>query len=169
MNYIFQVYPTFLFLKIDKSLYLKIINIINLFKNRRIMKMRKFVQNKLWRDKALEMLQATGSIIQTKELDDAQFAAQLRVKLLEEALEVQTATTQEELMSEIGDVLEVLDTIMRLHNLSSQDIATMQQAKRELRGGFNDRIFVTVVEHVEGSFGANYCLQDPEKYPEILD
>lgn len=133
------------------------------------MQRRKFLQNKLWRDKAQQMLETTGSVIHIKELNDQQFAAELRVKLLEEALEVQSAQTDVELMSEIGDVLEVLETIIRLHNLSAQDIAIMQQEKRELRGGFNDRIFVTVVEHVLDSFGEKYCLKDPLKYPEILE
>jgi len=133
------------------------------------MKKRKFAQNKLWRDKAFKMLEGTDSVIHTQELDDDQFTQQLRVKLLEEALEVQTAVTQEELMSEIGDVLEVLDTIVRLHNLSPQDITTMQQQKKELRGGFDARIFVTFVEHIPGSLGEQNCLNDPLKYPEILE
>lgn len=131
------------------------------------MQRRKFLQNKLWRDKALVMLEGTGSIIHTKELDDQQFAVELRVKLLEETLEVQTAVTQEELMSEIGDIFDVLDAIIKLHKLSLQDIMDMQQQKKELRGGFDDRIFVTVVEHAPGSFGERSCLNDPVKYPEI--
>ncbi len=133
------------------------------------MQRRKFLQNKLWRDKAHAMLESTGSIIHTKELNDQEFDQQLRIKLLEESLEVQAAVSKEELMSEIGDVLEVLDTIMRLHQLSPQDIAIMQQEKRELRGGFNDRIFVTIVEHIPNSFGENACLNDPLKYPEIVE
>jgi predicted house-cleaning noncanonical NTP pyrophosphatase (MazG superfamily) len=133
------------------------------------MQRRKFLQNKLWRDKAHFMLQDTGSIIHTKKLDDEQFAQELRVKLLEETLEVQAATTDKELQEEIADVFEVLDTIMRLHNISQQEVRSIQQAKRELRGGLNDRIFVTVVEHLPGSFGEQYCLKDSLKYPEILD
>ena len=134
-----------------------------------MMKMRKFVQNKLWRDKAHAMLKDFRSIIHVNKLSDDEFMKQLRVKLLEEALEVQAASTQEELMAEVGDVFEVLDAIMKFHNLSEQLIKEMQAAKRELRGGFDDRIFVTHVEHVDGTFGANYCLQNPEKYPEILE
>ena len=133
------------------------------------MQRRKFLQNKLWRDKAHVMLQATGSIIHVKELDDQEFTQELRVKLLEETLEVQAAQTDKDLKEEIADVFEVLDTIMRLHNISLQEVLDIQHKKRELRGGLHNRIFVTIVEHLPGSFGEQYCLKDPVKYPEIFE
>ena len=132
------------------------------------MQRRKFLQNKLWRDKAHLMLQTTGSIIHVKELDDQEFTQELRVKLLEETLEVQAAQTDKDLKEEIADVFEVLDTIMRLHNISLQEVLDIQKVKRELRGGLQDRIFVTVVEHLPGSLGEQNCLKDSLKYPEII-
>ncbi len=49
---------------------------------------------------------------------------------------------------------------------SHEEIVTLQTKKREDRGGFADRRFVTLAEHPRGSMGEQYCLAQPEKYPE---
>lgn len=46
---------------------------------------RAFLQNKLWRDRAVELMEQTGSVIYYKRLDDGEFEEQLRLKMLEEA------------------------------------------------------------------------------------
>ena len=45
------------------------------------MKFRTFKQNKLWRDKAVEHMEKTGSKIFWERLDDHAFATELKVKL----------------------------------------------------------------------------------------
>lgn len=131
------------------------------------MKMRKFLQNKLWRDKAPHMMNVRGSIIHIKKLTDAEFDRELRVKLLEEASEVIVAKSREELMGELADVSEVIDAICALHAISKEEIQTIQTQKCNERGGFMERQYVTIAEHPEGSYGVEYCLAQPEKYPEI--
>ena len=102
-------------------------------------------------------------------LDDEQYNHQLGLKLMEEADEVHRATTKEDLISEIGDVLEVLDAIIKLHDLSRDEIIADQTAKREERGGLYERQFVTMTESIPGTFLDEYCSKDPDKYKEILD
>lgn len=131
------------------------------------MKRRSFLQNKLWRDKAVDLLEEMGSIIHWRSLDDADYDEQLRVKLVEEALEVQKATSLHELKQELADVLEVLDAICEIHGISWEEAREVQSQKRRSRGGFKDRKFVTVASHLADSFGERYCLADPGKYPEI--
>lgn len=46
------------------------------------MKRRAFLQNKLWRDKAVEIMEAMGSIIHVRRLSDAEYDDQLKQKLL---------------------------------------------------------------------------------------
>lgn len=133
------------------------------------MKMRKFLQNKLWRDKAPGMMEAIGSVIHVKNLTDAEYDVQLRTKLLEEAEEVQAAKSQDELMSEIADVYEVIDSLIKFHNIDKEAISVIQAQKREKRGGFEQRKYVTIAEHTEGGFGEAYCLADPLKYPEVTE
>lgn len=132
--------------------------------------MRAFRSNKLWRDKANDILEEChGSIIHWRRLDDKEFDKELRLKLLEEASEVKVAHSKVELIDELADVFEVIDSLCKLHALSKEEIVASQKAKVEKRGGFAGRKYVTIAEHQEGSFGEKYCLADPEKYPEVSD
>ena len=131
-------------------------------------KMRKFVQNKLWRDKANEILEKHhGSIVHWRRLDDKEFNEQLKLKLLEESDEVKLAKNKDELISELADVFEVIDSLCKLNNISKEEIIAAQKAKVEKRGSFEGRKYVTIAEHLENSFGEKYCLADPTKYPGI--
>ena len=131
------------------------------------MKRRAFLQNKLWRDKAVDLMNALKSIIHWQRLTDAEYDYQLRQKLLEESKEVCAANSKQELMHELADVLEIIESISSANEISLEDVRAIQFLKREERGGFEGRKFVTIAEHVEGGFGEKYCLADPEKYPEI--
>lgn len=133
------------------------------------MKMRKFLNNKLWRDKEQESTEQMGSIVHVKNLTDAEYDAALRSKLIEEIAEVQAAKSREELMSEIADVYELIDSLLKLHTFDKEAILAIQAHKREKRGGYEQRIFVTIAEHPEGGYGEAYCLASPLKYPEILE
>lgn len=131
-------------------------------------KMRTFKQEKLWRDKLPELMHKQGSIIHIKELNNIEFDHELRIKLLEEAEEVKAAQTTDELIQELADLYEVIDTLTHLHGVTKEAIFAAQEKKRNDRGGFARRTYVTVAEHPEGTFGETYCLADPEKYPEVL-
>jgi predicted house-cleaning noncanonical NTP pyrophosphatase (MazG superfamily) len=132
------------------------------------MKMRVFYQNKLWRDKAVILLQNQGSIMHWRYLDDAEFDRQLRHKLVEEASEVVAAQDRNELVSELADVLDIIEAIQKLHGISDDEIKAAREEKFTERGGFSGRMFVEKAEHPEGSFGEAYCRAQPEKYPEIV-
>ena len=132
-------------------------------------KMRKFIHNKLWRDKGPVRMEATGSIVHVTILDDEQYVQQLGLKLKEEADEVHTAKNKEDLMNEIADVFEVLDAIMKHHDFSRDEILEIQKAKRDERGGLFERKFVTMTESIPGSFLDEYCSQDPEKYKQVIE
>jgi|GEM_PF-472855 len=132
-------------------------------------KRRKFLQNKLWRDKAAQQLEKQdGAIINRVVLDDVEYIQQLGLKLIEESNEVYLAETKEELTSEIGDVLEVIDCIIKIHGLSKDDIYAQQKQKRHDRGSFYSKEFVFSAEYLPGSFGEWYSLKD-SKYVEISD
>ncbi|MCA9770059.1 nucleoside triphosphate pyrophosphohydrolase [Candidatus Dependentiae bacterium] len=131
------------------------------------MKMRSFLQNKLWRDKLPAKKEKMGSVIHIQQLTDNEFDQQLKIKLLEESTEVQATSSQKELIEEMADVLEVIDALCALHNITKEDIINAQTNKREERGGFFERKFVTVADHPVGSCGEQYCLAQPKKYPEV--
>ncbi len=131
------------------------------------MKMRRFKQNKLWRDNAPVMMEKHGSVIHFKQLSDQEFDHELRSKLLEEADEVKAASSNKMLIEELADLYEVIDSLIALHKIDKDQILRAQEQKRDERGGFMGRAYITVADHPEGSFGVEYCLAAPEKYPEI--
>lgn len=133
------------------------------------MKLRAFKQNKLWRDKAIDMLEAQGSVIHWQRLDDHEFMQELKTKLLEEAHEVADALDTKGVQQELADVLEVVKAVCVAIGCSYEDIVALQEKKKHERGGFDGRRFVTVAEHPEGSLGEKYCLNDPHKYPEVVE
>ncbi len=132
------------------------------------MTMRVFKQQKMWRDKMVATRESEGSKFQRRRLDDREFDEQLRIKLIEEADEVRCASSRTELIEELADVLEVIDALCGVHGLTHQEIAEVKAKKHALRGGFDERIFVEIVEHPVGSHGEKYCLANAEKYPEII-
>ncbi|MGE0206687.1 MAG: hypothetical protein AB7R69_02445 [Candidatus Babeliales bacterium] len=131
--------------------------------------MRKFIQNKLWRDKAPALMEQMGSIIHCTLLDDKEYDKQLREKLIEEIQEVVAAKNQKELTEELADIFEVIDALCALHGINKSEILKAQEEKKQKRGGFYERKFVTIAEHPEGSFGERYCLAQPEKYPVVKE
>lgn len=144
------------------------------------LKRKKYLLNKLWRDKAATQMEEIGETIHRKVLTDEEYSHQLSLKLLEEATEVIIATQalaqcspgekcNEDLTGEVGDVLEVLDCIIALHGLSRDQIEAIRDKKREERGSYLEREFVTLVEAIPGGYLHNYYLKSPDRHPELID
>ena len=131
------------------------------------MKMRKFALNKLWRDKTPANMENDGAIVHVTYLNDKEYAKELGLKLIEEAHEVHTAQSDDELLSELADILEVVDCIIKFHKLSLTDVKIRQEEKRDDRGSFLERKFVTIAEYKQGSKAEAYALNDIARHPEI--
>jgi len=131
------------------------------------MNFRTFKQNKLVRDKIVEIMESRGSKLYSYTLSDQDFHKQLKLKLIEEALEVQKSTNEHDLLEELADVLEIVHTLSQLHNISAQQLEAAQIKKRTEKGGYNNRLFLTFAEHPKDSPQERYCLADSQKYPEV--
>ena len=68
--------------------------------------------------------------------DQETYRAMLKSKLMEEAGEVIGANTRTSMQEEIGDLLEVIDALIKTYGLNTADIASTKDAKRERSGGF---------------------------------
>lgn len=132
------------------------------------MKMRTFLQNKLWRDKMVDMCERNGSRIIWRRLNDAEYDCELRIKLCEEAAEISATASRNELIGELSDLFEVIDALCSMHGISRNEIMAAQQKKNTERGGFSRRMFVETATHLEGTPMVDYCLAQPEKYPEVI-
>ena len=95
------------------------------------------------------------------------FSKALRLKLLEEVNEVLLAEKKHELQEEIADVLTVIEELVKLHKIPMDVMLEIKNSKKEQRGGFEKRYFVSDVEFLEGSFGDLYCKKQPDKYEKI--
>jgi predicted house-cleaning noncanonical NTP pyrophosphatase (MazG superfamily) len=131
------------------------------------MNFRTFKQNKLVRDKITEIMESKGSKLYAYKLNDQDFLKQLKLKLIEEASEVNRAQTEQEILEELADVLEIIHTLAKFHNISLENLEKAQENKRMLKGGYQERIFVTFAEHPKDSLQERYCLSDSDKYPEV--
>jgi predicted house-cleaning noncanonical NTP pyrophosphatase (MazG superfamily) len=100
---------------------------------------------KLVRDQIPDIIAAAGSQPSTRVLDHASYRSALRSKLLEEAREAEAAP-DDQLASELADVLEVLRALAKAHDMEWEDIEVQAKRKRAERGGFDRRIFL---EHVD--------------------
>jgi len=103
------------------------------------------VYNKLVRDLIPDIIAANGSQPSTRVLDDAGYRGALRSKLVEEAREAEAAS-DEQLVSELADVLEVVRALAQAHGMKWDDIELQATRKRVERGGFDCRIFLEYVD-----------------------
>lgn len=95
--------------------------------------------NKLVRDRIPEVIRAAGRECGTRVLDEGEYLAALRAKLVEEAQEAAEADV-EALVGELGDVLELADALMAAAGIDADAVREAQAQKRAERGGFAERI-----------------------------
>ena len=94
-------------------------------------------QGKLVRDKIPQIIIAGGKTPVTRILDTEEYLEELDRKLNEEVAEYQADKSIEEM----ADVLEVLFAICEARGYSVEELMEVRNAKREKRGGFEQRIF----------------------------
>lgn len=120
---------------------------------------------KLVRDRIPDLISELGNTVTVETLDHSTHIAELKKKLKEEACEVGSAKSREELIEEIADVKEVLDALVRKLSIHSQEIEDVKKKKSIKNGGFERGLFLKTVEAPIGSEIAERLLQQPLKYP----
>lgn len=98
--------------------------------------------NKLVRDKVPEIMRADGEEPKTRTLSEDEYRKLVRLKLLEEAGETRVAASRDELVKELGDVMEVLEAIAVAEGVSWQDVLDLKSKRRVERGGFGGRVYL---------------------------
>ncbi len=99
--------------------------------------MEKIFYNKLIRDKIPDVIKDRGSEFETRELSDAEFEKELLKKVSEEAQEVSSAGTREDIVREIFQLVN-----KELKQISVNDIETARKAMFDKKGGFKKRLFL---------------------------
>lgn len=102
---------------------------------------------KLVRDRIPEIIEAKEHVkVRTRVLDTVEFCHELRWKLLEEVREACAARDRNELLLELADLQEVIDTLLKEYNFLRTDLLREQDKKRAERGGFEKRLFIIGTE-----------------------
>ncbi len=133
------------------------------------MTIRRFLTNKLIRNKGAENLLAEGVKSKITVLsDNDMFLEAITQKMIEELEEVFSSESQEELLEEIADFEEVFAEFKKLVQISDEDVAKARADKNSKKGNFSERIFSEYIDIPETSTRAlTYVQGKPDKYPEL--
>ena len=101
--------------------------------------------NKLVRDRIPEIIEGNGEEPITIILNDEEYRSELIKKLNEEYDEVVNASG-EDIIEELADMLEVMESIAKLQNKTLDNIIIEKEKKKNKRGGFSKKIFLEGVK-----------------------
>lgn len=104
--------------------------------------------NKLVRDRIPEIIHKSGLKYQTVTLSEGEYQQALRNKLMEESQEVATAN-KANLATEIADLLEVVDALLKSYDISCHKVILEQDKKRAIKGDFENKIMLLWAEKKE--------------------
>ncbi|MFK7967848.1 MAG: nucleoside triphosphate pyrophosphohydrolase [Rickettsiaceae bacterium] len=108
--------------------------------------MKKYQFNKLIRSKLPERMSVEGVNVVGRNLNSEEFTQELKNKLVEEAIEVQDTNSRDSLVKELADVMEVIESIISVHNITKEEVEKEQIIKRETNGQFLPANFVDYIE-----------------------
>jgi len=129
--------------------------------------MRKFKFDKLVRDKIVDGIKEAGNIPHYKKLSNKAFVEELKKKILEEALEIPKTKDKAELVEELADLKEIIDSLLKSLAVSKKEIQIIQKEKNKKRGAFKKQLYIDFVEVADDSEWVAYYLKNPDKYPQI--
>ena len=94
---------------------------------------------KLVRDRIPEIIRQNGIQCQVLTLTEVEYRQALRQKLMEEAQEAAEAS-EANLVTELADLYEVIDTLMKVYGIDRELVLAEQEKRCSDRGGFEKRI-----------------------------
>ena len=103
----------------------------------------RYIYNKLVRDKIPENIEKDiGKTCKYRVLNDEEYLLELNKKVIEEANEF----IENNSIEELGDLLEVLNAIMKVKDYKMDEVNTIMKEKQEKRGAFNNKIYLEYVD-----------------------
>lgn len=107
------------------------------------------IYNKLIRDRIPEIIEKDGNTADIIILSEESFKQAIKEKLIEEATEVLNADNRDEVLSELADLQEVMDTIKQMYNINTLEVNTIQAVKALQRGKFEKKLYLKSVKEKE--------------------
>lgn len=99
------------------------------------------VYNKLVRDNIPDIIKSTGETAHIRTLGDSEYVTELERKFQEEVDEYLESRD----ITELADVLEVIEALAKAQGKSLDDVMEIKKAKCAKNGAFNDKIFLMEV------------------------
>ncbi len=103
--------------------------------------------HKLVRDRIPGIIAQDGHAYAIETLAETEYRQALVAKLLEEAQELGAAFTAEAFVTELADVLEVIDALLKTKGIDRETVLAVQKERRQQRGSFEQRIKLLWVEY----------------------
>lgn len=128
--------------------------------------MRKFMFQKLIRDKILTSMLDHKCDPKYHKLSPKDYLSELKNKLIEESSEINLDNI-DDLVEELADLVEVIEAMLKEVGSTKFDLAKWRKIKKEKFGLFNDKIYVESVEVPDDYPWIKHYLKDPGRYPEI--
>ena len=104
------------------------------------------ISNKLVRDGIPSIISLDNKKYTMNVLEPAQHELEIKRKLDEELKEYQKASSNEEAVEELADLLELIHAVLPLHNSTIEELEQVRLAKRDKRGGFDKGYYLIEVE-----------------------
>lgn len=130
---------------------------------------KRFKIDKLIRDNLPEVMRKLGIRVHEQIMDEKEYIKSLKDKLLEEVHEIIAAAPGEDLLEELADGIEVIQSLAEANGFSLEQVEECRRKKRQLKGGFNQKIFCQYIDIDENNEAINEYIDSPEKYPEITE
>ncbi len=129
----------------------------------------RFKVDKLIRDKLPGILQLSGINVFARVMTQEEYLKYLKKKIIEEAQEVASTLSDESLLEELADVLEVIYALATAKGLPMGEIEAYRQRKKADKGGFANRFYSPVMEIPEGHPKLSDYRSRPFEYPEVKE
>ena len=101
--------------------------------------------NKLVRDKVPSLVTKDGGSYSLKLLSSLEHQHEITKKMYEELNEYNTATSKEEAIEELVDIVELIYAAVKLHDLSLEQFEEIRLNKKKKKGGFEKGIYLNSI------------------------
>ena len=103
----------------------------------------RYTYNKLVRDRIPEEInKEPGKKCKYRILNDEEYLRELNKKIIEEANEF----VEENSIEELGDLMEVIKTIMNIKGYNIEEVNKVMRDKENRKGAFNNKIYLEYVD-----------------------
>lgn len=129
--------------------------------------MRRFLMNKLVRDKVVSIMEEQGKKATSRILNDEEFIKELKIKLKEELAELDEVEfgDRENFINELADIQLLVDYLLKVNKISKEELDKFQKEKLEKVGGFEKKIFVGEVDLKDNDEWVDYYIK--KRFKEI--